>query len=122
MKYYSEDHEWVEIKGESPIIGISKYAAEELGDLTFVELPSVGDNFQVGDILATVESVKAASDVYSPISGTVTEINADLEEAPERINDDPEGQGWICKLDNLDQEDLDKLMSAEEYQKFLQSL
>ncbi len=122
MKYYSEDHEWVEIKGESAIIGISKYAAEELGDLTFVELPSVGDNFQVGDILATVESVKAASDVYSPISGTVTEINADLEEAPERINDDPEGQGWICKLDNLDQEDLDKLMSAEEYQKFLQSL
>ncbi|NLZ63866.1 MAG: glycine cleavage system protein GcvH [Lentisphaerae bacterium] len=122
MKYYSEDHEWVEVNGDIATIGITKYAAEELGDLTFVELPSVGDSFQAGDIMATVESVKAASDVYSPISGIVTEINEILETEPERVNEDPEGKGWICKFNNLDQEDLDKLMSAEEYEKFLQSL
>ncbi|NLF93983.1 MAG: glycine cleavage system protein GcvH [Oligosphaeraceae bacterium] len=122
MKYYSEDHEWVEVNGEIATIGITKYAAEELGDLTFVELPSVDDSFQAGDILATVESVKAASDVYSPISGVVSEINEVLETEPERVNEDPEGEGWICKFKGLDQEDLDKLMSAEEYEKFLQSL
>jgi glycine cleavage system H protein len=122
MKYYSEDHEWVEVNGDIATIGITKYAAEELGDLTFVELPSVGDSFQAGDIMATVESVKAASDVYSPISGIVTEINEILETEPERVNEDPEGKGWICKFNNLDQEDLDKLMNAEEYEKFLQSL
>jgi len=122
MKYYSEDHEWVEINGDVATIGISKYAANELGDLTFVELPPVGENFNAGDILATVESVKAASDVYSPISGVVTKINEALEAEPERINEDAEGEGWLCKFNGLDQEDIDKLMTDEEYKKFLQTL
>lgn len=122
MKYYSEDHEWVEINGDVATIGISNYAVEELGDLTFVELPPVGEVFNAGDILATVESVKAASDVYSPISGVVTEINDALEAEPERLNEDAEGEGWLCKFNTLDQEDIDKLMTAEEYKKFLQTL
>ncbi|WP_176012581.1 glycine cleavage system protein GcvH [Victivallis sp. Marseille-Q1083] len=122
MRYYSEDHEWVEVSGEDATIGISEYAANELGDITYVELPHEDDDFIVGDILGVVESVKAASDIYSPISGTVTAVNDALEDDPGLINSSPEDKGWICKLTNIDSSELDDMMNAAAYAKFLRDL
>jgi glycine cleavage system H protein len=122
MKYYSQDHEYVKIDGDVAYIGISEHAAEELGDITYVELPEVGQDLIVGDTLGVVESVKAASDVYSPISGTVSAINEKLEDDPGAINSSPEDDGWICKLDNIDLDELEELMDEEKYKKFLSEL
>ena len=122
MKYYSEAHEWVVIEDDETIIGISEYAAEELGDITYVELPVEGDDVVVGDTLGVIESVKAASEIYSPITGTVTEINSDLEDNPALINESAEKAGWICKLGNIDVSDFDDLMTPDTYAKFLKSL
>ena len=122
MRYYSEDHEWVEVSGEDATIGISEYAANELGDITYVDLPHEDDDFIVGDILGVVESVKAASDIYSPISGTVTAVNDALEDDPGLINSSPEDKGWICKLTNIDSSELDDMMNAAAYAKFLRDL
>lgn len=122
MKYYSQDHEYVKIDGDVAYIGISEHAAEELGDITYVELPEVGQDLIVGDTLGVVESVKAASDVYSPISGTVAAINEKLEDDPGAINNSPEDDGWICKLDNIDLDELEELMDEEKYKKFLSEL
>lgn len=122
MKYYSEDHEWVEIEGIEATVGISEYAANELGDITYVELPSEDDDFIVGDTLGVVESVKAASDIYSPISGTVCAINDALEDEPGLINESPEDKGWLCKLINFDTSELDDMMTPDAYAKFLKSL
>jgi glycine cleavage system H protein len=122
MKYYSEDHEWIEIEGEEATIGISEYAAEELGDITYVELPVEEDDVIVGDSLGVIESVKAASDVYSPITGTIIEVNSDLEENPGLINESAEKSGWICRLNNIDVSELDDLMTPDAYAKYLKSL
>ena len=122
MKYYSEDHEWIEVEGEEAIIGISEYAAEELGDITYVELPVEEDDVIVGDSLGVIESVKAASDVYSPITGTIIEVNSDLEENPGLINESAEKSGWICRLNNIDVSELDDLMTPDAYAKYLKSL
>jgi glycine cleavage system H protein len=122
MKYYSEDHEWIEIEGEEATIGISEYAAEELGDITYVELPVEEDDVIVGDSLGVIESVKAASDVYSPITGTIIEVNSDLEENPGLINESAEKSGWICRLNNIDVSELDDLMNPDAYAKYLKSL
>ncbi len=122
MKYYTEDHEWVEVSGGEATIGISEYAAGELGDITFVELPSEDEDYIVGDTLATVESVKTASDVYAPISGTVCAVNEELSEDPGIINSSPEEKGWICKLKDFDTSELDDMMSPDAYTKFLKKL
>ncbi len=122
MKYYTEDHEWVDVNGGEATIGISEYAANELGDITFVELPAEDEDYIVGDTIATVESVKAASDVYCPISGTVSAINEELGEDPALINNSPEEKGWICKLKDFDTSELDDMMSADAYTKFLKKL
>lgn len=122
MKYYTEAHEWILVEGEEATIGISEYAAEELGDITYVELPIEEDDVIVGDTLGVIESVKAASDVYSPVSGTVTEVNGDLEENPGLINESAEEAGWICRLSNVDASDLDELMTPDAYTKYLKSL
>jgi glycine cleavage system H protein len=122
MKYYTESHEWVMVENEEAIIGISEYAAEELGDITYVELPTEDDDVIVGDNLGVIESVKAASDVYSPVTGTVVEVNSDLEDNPGLINESPEEAGWICRLSNIDVTDLDQLMTPDAYAKFLKSL
>lgn len=122
MKYYSEDHEWIEIEGEEATIGISEYAAEELGDITYVELPIEEDDVIIGDSLGVIESVKAASDVYSPITGTIIEVNSDLEENPGLINESAEKSGWICRLNNIDVSELDDLMAPDAYAKYLKSL
>lgn len=119
MKYYSADHECVWLEGEVAYVGISKHAAEELGDITYVELPSVGQDLILGDTLGVVESVKAASDVYAPVSGTVIAVNDRLVDDPGLINNSAEEEGWICKLDNIDHDELDELMNEEAYEKYL---
>jgi glycine cleavage system H protein len=119
MKKYTKEHEWVEIKGVEAIVGITAHAAKELGDITFVEMPPEGTDLIVGDVLGTIESVKAASDIYAPVSGTVCSINKDLEEEPAIVNNSPEGKGWICRLDNIDLVELEELMSEEQYEKYL---
>ena len=122
MKYYSEAHEWIVVENNEATIGISEYAAEELGDITYVELPIEGDDVTIGDTLGVIESVKAASDVYSPIGGTILEINSALEDNPGLINESAEKAGWICKLSNIEETELDELMTPDAYAKFLKSL
>jgi glycine cleavage system H protein len=119
MKKFTEDHEWVKIDGDIALVGISEYAAEELGDITFVEPPALGTDFIVGDVMAVVESVKAASDMYAPISGTVKEVNVALDDDPGLINSSSEENGWICKLENFDIAELDALMDESAYKKYL---
>ncbi len=118
MKRYSEEHEWVEVKKGIAVVGITAYAAEEMGDITFVELPDIGQVFAQGDAMCVVESVKAASDVMAPISGTVKSVNDELEEDPSIVNTSPEKDGWICKLEDVDESELDSLMSEKEYEEF----
>ena len=122
MKYYTDAHEWIMVEDDEAIIGISEYAAEELGDITYVELPTEDDDVMVGDTLGVIESVKAASDVYSPIGGTVVEVNSDLEDNPGLVNESAEGAGWICKLTNIDVAELDDLMTPDAYAKYLKTL
>ena len=119
---FTEDHEWVTLEGDVATVGITKYAAEALGDVVFVEVPEVGASFAKGDDMAVVESVKAASDVYAPIGGEVTEGNSALADAPETVNDDPEGAGWFAKLKVADKAELDGLMDAAAYKTFCDAL
>ena len=109
MKKYSETHEYAIINENTAIIGISVNAADELGDITFIELPEVGKEVKSGDVLCTLESVKSAGDVYSPLTGKVIEVNKNLEEKPELMNDDPEGEGWICKIELNNKEEINNL-------------
>lgn len=119
---FTEDHEWVSVDGDVATVGITKYAAEQLGDVVFVEVPEVGASFAKGDDMAVVESVKAASDVYAPIGGEVTAGNEALAEAPETVNDDPEGAGWFAKIKISDAGELDGLMDATAYKTFCDGL
>ncbi|MBQ9338552.1 MAG: glycine cleavage system protein GcvH [Lentisphaeria bacterium] len=121
-KYYSKTHEWAVIEGDEATIGISAYAAKELGDITYVELPKVSSDVIVGDSVGVVESVKAASDVYSPLSGTVNAVNKNLEDDPGLVSNSPEENGWIYKLENIDLDELEDLMSEEDYAKYLKTL
>ncbi len=119
MKKYTKEHEWVEMKGVEAVVGITAHAAKELGDITFVEMPSKGTDLIVGDVLGTIESIKAASDIYAPISGTVSSVNRELDDDPGIVNNSPEEKGWICKLDNIDLVELEDLMTQEQYEKYL---
>lgn len=114
---YSESHEWVAVNGDLAVIGISDLAQAEMGDLSYVDMPEVGDEVVVGDEFGAVESVKAASDLYSPVSGTVVEINEALEDNPALINQDAY-ENWIIKVKMSDPSDLENLMSAAEYEEF----
>ena len=120
-KYYSESHEWIELDGETATLGISRYAADSLGDITYVEIPASGKTVAAGDVLCTVESVKAVSDVYAPVAGVVGEGNADLETDPGALNADPENT-WICKIEGVKADDLGGLMDAAAYAKFIETL
>lgn len=113
---YTKSHEWVRWNGKIATVGISDFAQDQLSDLTYVELPTVGDSFSAQDQVAVVESVKAASDVYAPISGTVHDINKNLIEKPELINSDPYGEGWIFKLIPDDVSELETLFDADQYE------
>lgn len=120
--YYTNEHEWVKIDGETAIVGIADHAQDALGEITFVELPGIGKELQPHGELAVVESSKAASDVYSPVAGKVSEVNEQLENEPELINNDCYGQGWIAKLELKGLPELNNLMDAEKYKNFLKAL
>ena len=121
-RYFTEDHEWIEVDGDSATVGITNYAQGQLGDIVFAEVPAVGATLKKGGDAAVVESVKAASDVYAPVSGTVTEGNDALEGDPALVNTDPEGEGWFFKLTLSDTSELDSLMDSAAYQSFVDGL
>jgi glycine cleavage system H protein len=116
--YYTEEHEWVRVSGNTAYIGITDYAQDALGDIVYVELPEAGDTLKAGDVFSVIESVKAASDIYLPVSGTVLKVNTELEDSPELINEDPYGS-WIIAVDMLDDTELEQLMDAAAYEEFL---
>lgn len=119
---YSKDHEWVKIDGDTATVGITHYAQEQLGDVVFVELPEVGKKVEQGKEMATVESVKAASEVYAPISGEVLEVNSALTDAPATVNEEAQGKGWFAKLKIADKGQLAGLMDEAAYKKFVEGL
>ena len=121
-RYFTEDHEWVDVDGDIGTVGISEYAQGQLGDIVFVDVPEEGKELAKGDEAAVVESVKAASDVYSPVSGTVIEGNADLADTPGLVNEEPEGDGWFYKLTLSDPGELDELMDEARYEAFVAKL
>ena len=120
--YYTDQHEWVRVDGDIAVTGISDHAQELLGEITYVELPEVGFEVNKGSEIAVVESSKAASDVYAPVSGKVVEVNETLESAPELINDDCYEDGWICKIKMADASDVESLMDSSEYEAFLETV
>ncbi len=121
-RYFTDEHEWIDVEGEIATVGITDYAQEQLGDIVFVELPAEGANFDKGDDAAVVESVKAASDVYAPISGEVVEANGALEDEPALVNSDPEEDGWFFKIRVADPSELEGLMNEAAYKKFVAAL
>lgn len=121
-KFFTKEHEWVEIDGKQATVGISKHAAHELGDITYVELPQMGKVVKQFETLAGIESVKAASDIYAPVAGKVLQVNDKLEDTPELVNESAEDAGWICKLELADEGDLGSLMDASAYDEFLKGL
>jgi len=112
---YSSDHEWIRVEGDHVRIGITDFAQDALGDVVFVDLPEVGAAVEAAASISEVESTKSVSDIYAPVSGSITEVNADLADAPERLNEDPYGEGWICVIEVRDAGELDKLLSADAY-------
>jgi len=119
---YTKEHEWVKVEGGTATMGITDYAQEQLGEVTFVELPEIDKDVEPNDEVSVVESSKAASDVYSPVAGKVSEVNTALESNPELINEDCYGKGWICKLEMTDTRALDSLMKSKDYEEYLKEL
>jgi len=120
--YYTREHEWVRIEGDHATVGITDFAQGQLGDIVFVEVPEAGKTVTKGGEAAVVESVKAASDVYAPVSGTVTEGNQALADQPDLVNSDPEGEGWFFKLTLSDNHEVSELMNGEQYKDYCESL
>ncbi len=122
MILYTDEHEWVEIEGFGGTAGITKFAARQLGDITYVDFPSVGDYFAEGEMICEIESVKSVSEFYAPISGKITEVNRELEDIPELVNESPEEDGWIVKIKADNPEEAGGLMNEEEYREYLSSI
>ncbi|MDX1710829.1 MAG: glycine cleavage system protein GcvH [Rhodovibrionaceae bacterium] len=120
--YYTEDHEWIRVQDGEATIGITDYAQEQLGDIVYVELPESGQTLEKGKEAAVVESVKAASEVYAPVSGEVTDANESLTDEPEKVNSDPTGDGWFFKMNLSDKSELDDLMDEGAYKEYVESL
>ncbi|ABB33367.1 glycine cleavage system H protein [Geobacter metallireducens RCH3] len=120
--YFTKEHEWVKVKEGVALVGITEHAAHQLGDVTFVELPKVGKVVKQFEVLAAIESVKAASDIYAPVSGTVTQVNEALEERPEIVNEAAEDAGWMAIMDMEDPAELQKLMTRDQYDEYVRSL
>ncbi len=116
---YRETHEWVRVEGDEAVVGITDYAQEELGDVVYVELPELGREVAAGEAVAVIESVKTASDIYAPVSGTVVATNEDLAEHPEKVNEDPYGAGWIFRLKLKDPAEVEALLDAAAYEKLI---
>lgn len=117
---YSPDHEWIRVEGGKVTIGITDYAQDALGDVVFVDLPEVGAEVEAAASISEVESTKSVSDIYAPVSGTIAEVNADLGDAPERLNDDPYGEGWICVIELTDPSQVDALLTAAAYRELVE--
>lgn len=117
--YFSEEHEWVRVDGDTATVGITKHAADQLGDIVFVEVNEAGETFDKGDEIGTIESVKAASEIYAPVAGEIVEVNGTLEDAPASLNEDPEGGAWLCKVKISDSSELEALMNADAYKAFI---
>lgn len=116
---YTKEHEWIKVQGDAGTVGITDYAQHELGDVVFVELPKVGTLLKAGQSFGTIESVKAVSEIYSPVSGEVIEINAALANAPEKVNQDPQGAAWLAKIRLADRKELDSLMNETAYHAYV---
>ncbi len=119
---YTKEHEWVTVSGDIATIGITDYAQKELGDIVYVDLPRVGDAVVAGKTMGSVESVKAVSDIYSPVTGEVVEVNGALAEAPEKVNQDPHGEAWLVKVKLADPEEINRLLTAAEYQSYVEAV
>lgn len=117
---YSKEHEWVRLEGGLATVGITDYAQDQLGDIVYVELPPLGEILTQFEPFGVVESVKAASDLYAPLSGEVVEVNEELSDHPEFVNEDPYGKGWMIKVEPSDEVELDQLISVEEYEEYLE--
>lgn len=118
---YTADHEWIVIEGDEATVGITEYAAEQLGEVVYVDLPSEGDIFEIGETFGEVESVKSVSELFMPIGGEIIAYNDALEDAPETVNDDPYESGWMIRISITNEEDLEELLSADEYAATLES-
>ena len=119
IKKYTKDHEWVSLQGEVATIGITNYAQESLGDIVFVELPVIGKLVQAGDQVGVIESVKAASEIYSPVTGKIREVNNELTNTPQLVNTDPENSGWYIKISIENSDELNNLLSFDQYKKII---
>ncbi|HTN78248.1 MAG TPA: glycine cleavage system protein GcvH [Acidimicrobiales bacterium] len=118
---YSADHEWVRVEGERARIGITDYAQDALGDVVYVQVPGVGSAVKAGDSFSEVESTKSVSDIYAPLSGTIVDVNTDLGDAPQRVNEDPYGEGWLCVIEMSDPSEVDALLDAAGYLALVES-
>jgi glycine cleavage system H protein len=116
---YTKDHEWIRIEGDEAIVGITDFAQHELGDIVYVEIETIGQELNAGDVFGTVEAVKTVSDLYLPVNGTVTEINPKLNSNPELVNNDPYGEGWMAKIKVSSAAEIESLLNAEAYQKLV---
>ncbi|HEX7956773.1 MAG TPA: glycine cleavage system protein GcvH [Pyrinomonadaceae bacterium] len=120
--YYSKDHEWLRVEGEAGTVGITDHAQGSLGDVVYVELPKAGETFEAHAIFGSVESVKAVSELFLPVGGEVTEVNESLNDEPEKVNNDPYGEGWMLRVKLSNRGEVDKLMSSAEYEDYIGSL
>ncbi|MRR53981.1 MAG: glycine cleavage system protein GcvH [Deltaproteobacteria bacterium] len=120
--YFTKEHEWLRLDGQSALVGISAYAVEQLGDITFVELPRPGKEAKQSEVLCAIESVKAASDIYAPVSGRVIAVNEQVENGPEIVNQSPEEEGWLVRIELADPGELRRLMNREQYRDYLEGL
>lgn len=116
---YTKDHEWVRLEGEEAYVGITDFAQSELGDIVYVEIETVGEEVQQGEVFGTVEAVKTVSDLFMPVTGKVLEVNPDLDATPEAVNEDPYGKGWMIKISISDKSQLEALLDASEYQEVI---
>jgi len=116
---YSHDHEWIRVEGNEAYVGITDFAQSELGEIVYVDIPTVGETLESGEVFGSIEAVKTVSDLLMPVTGKVLEMNAELEDAPELVNKDPYGEGWIIKITVQKPEELDNLLSAEQYKNFI---
>ncbi len=118
--FYTKDHEWILVQGDKATVGITDYAQHELGDVVYVDLPEVGDTFEAGEPFGSVESVKAVSEVFCPVGGEVEEVNSKLEDSPELVNESPHQKAWMIKIQVTSPDELKELLSAEEYEEYIQ--
>lgn len=116
---YTKDHEWIKVDGDTATIGITDYAQKELGDIVFIEVETIGESLNAEEVFGTIEAVKTVSDLFMPVSGEITELNEALEDAPESVNNDPYGEGWMIKANILDASGLDNLLDAKQYEELI---